>query len=316
MDLHQNARLTPKSRELLALFVLHQGRSLNTAAATFRVSRRTAAKWVTRYRLGGKAALQDRSSRPRRSPRRLSQAVHEQVLAWRRQQRTGREIAMLAGISRASVSRLLRRAHLSRWRDLHPLPPARRYEHPFPGDLLHLDIKALGRFQGMALRGDGRRRGLRKRCGWEALHVAIDDHSRLAFSCVLPNQTADTAITFLGAALAFYRRHGIHIRRLLTDNGHCYRSLRFAQACAELGLQHRFTRPYRPCTNGKAERFIQTSLREWAYARCYDSSDQRNQWLSAWLHHYNYHRPHGSLAYAPPISRVPLDGNNLLILDR
>ena len=179
-----------------------------------------------------------------------------------------------------------------------------RYEHPAPGDLLHLDIKGMTRYQRVSIRGDGRRRGRPQFAGWQALHVAIDDHSRLAFSRMLPNQQSQTAIAFLRAAVAFYAQHGIIIRRLLTDNGSCYRSRHFRTACLQLDIQHRFTRPYTPRTNGKAERFIQTALREWAYVRHYLNSEERDQQLSPWIEHYNFHRPHGSLGYAPPISRV------------
>jgi len=197
-------------------------------------------------------------------------------------------------------------------RDLGLAPPIIRHEHPHPGDLLHLDIKQLGRFGPMRLRLDGRRRGQSAGSGWEHVHVAIDDHSRLAFSLILPDKTAASAIAFLRAAVAYYARFGITIRRLLTDNGHCYRSAAFRATCAQLGIRQPFTRPYTPRTNGKAERFIQTALREWAYARAYENSQQRAAQLPGWLHHYNWHRPHASLNQAPPITRSGLDGNNLL----
>jgi len=183
-----------------------------------------------------------------------------------------------------------------------------RYEHPTPGDLLHLDIKGMTRYQQVSIRGDGRRRGRPQFAGWQALHVAIDDHSRLAFSRMLPNQQSQTAIAFLHAAVAFYAQHGISIRRLLTDNGSCYRSRHFRAACLQLGIPHRFTRPYTPRTNGKAERFIQTALRESAYLRHYLNSEERDRHLSPWLEHYNFHRPHASLGYAPPISRAAPPG--------
>jgi transposase InsO family protein len=185
-----------------------------------------------------------------------------QVIVLRRQLRPAYQIAQATGLSAATISRILQRAHLNRWRHLHPAPPVVRYEHPAPGDLLHLDIKGMTRYQHVSIRGDGRRRGRPQFAGWQALHVAIDDHSRLAFSRLLPNQQAPTAIAFLRAAVAFYAQHGISIRRLLTDNGSCYRSRHFRAACLQLGIQHRLTRPYTPRTNGKAERFIQTALRE------------------------------------------------------
>jgi len=309
MDIHQNARLTPRGREALAQTVLFQGLTLNSAAAEFKVTARTVAKWVRRFQSEGPAGLYDRSSRPRRSPRAIAPCLAERVIELRRQQRPAYHIARATGLSPATVSRVLRRARLSRWRDLHPAPPIQRYEHPFPGDLLHLDIKGMTRFQRVSIRGDGRRRGPRHaHFGWVALHVAIDDHSRLAFSQLLPNQQAITTIDFLRQALAFYAQHGIRIRALLTDNGSAYRSRQFRQACLQLGLRHRFTRPYTPRTNGKAERFIQTALREWAYSRHWTDSVQRDLYLQPWLRYYNFTRPHGSLGYAPPISRADPPG--------
>src|SRR5882762_7058143 len=244
MDLHQNARLTFRSREALAKKIMIERLTLNAAAAAFSVSRKTAAKWLGRYRTLGLPGLRDRSSRPLLSPRRTSSELIAQVIALRRQLRPAYQIAQATHLSPATISRILRRAHLNRWRHLHPAPPVVRYEHPAPGDLLH---------------------------------VAIDDHSRLAFSRMLPNQQSQTAIAFLHAAVAFYAQHGIIIRRLLTDNGSCYRSRHFRAACLQLGIQHRFTRPYTPRTNGKAERFIQTALREWAYVRHYLNSEERDQ---------------------------------------
>jgi len=204
------------------------------------------------------------------------------VIELRRQHRPAYQIAQSTGLSPATVSRILRRAHLNRWRDLHPAPPVVRYEHPFPGDLLHLDIKGMTRYQQVSIRGDGRRRGRPQFAAWKALHIAIDDHSRLAFSRLLPNQTTDTTLAFLQDALAFYAQHGIRIRSLLTDNASCYRSRQFRRACAQLGIRHRFTRPYTPRTNGKAERFIQTALREWPYARHWTNSEERDQSLLPW----------------------------------
>lgn len=306
MDLHQNARLTFRCREALAKKIVIEKATLNAAAAAFKVSRKTAAKWVGRYRNLGLTGLRDRSSRPQRSPRRTSPELMAQVIALRRQLHPAYQIAHATRLSPATISRILQRAQLNRWRHLHPAPPIVRYEHPAPGDLLHLDIKGMTRYQQVSIRGDGRRRGRPQFAGWQALHVAIDDHSRLAFSRMLPNQQCHSAIAFLHAAVAFYAQHGITIRRLLTDNGSCYRSRQFRQACTELGLRHRFTRPYTPRTNGKAERFIQTALREWAYVRHYLNSEERDHQLLPWLEHYNFHRPHGSLGYAPPISRAPM----------
>lgn len=304
MDIHKNARLTLHSRAALAQHVI-RGMRLRTAAASFHVSPKTAAKWVRRYRSEGEPGLRDRSSRPKRSPRATSSWLAVRVVELRRQHRPAYQIAQSTGLSPATVSRILRRAHLNRWRDLHPAPPVVRYEHPFPGDLLHLDIKGMTRYQQVSIRGDGRRRGRPQFAGWEALHIAIDDHSRLAFSQVLPNQKTETTIAFLRDAIAFYAQHGIRIRGLLTDNGSSYRSHQFRHACAALAIRHRFTRPYTPRTNGKAERFIQTALREWAYARHWINSEERDRHLLPWLQHYNFNRPHGSLGYAPPISRAP-----------
>ena len=255
---------------------------------------------VHRFRREGPPGLWDRSSRPRRSLRRTPSVLAEEVIALRRQLHPADRIAHATQLSAAAVSRILHRVH--------PAPPVVRYEHAAPGDLLHLAIKGMTRYHSVSNRGDGRRRGRPQFAGWQALHIAIDDHSRLAFSRMLPDQTVDSALAFLRAALAFYAEHGIAIRRLLTDNGSCYRSHRFRAACEALGIRHRFTRPYTPRTNGKAERFIQTALREWAYVRHYSDSVERDQQLSSWLHYYNFARPHGSLGYAPPISRSPRNG--------
>ena len=315
MDIHKNARLTLFRREQLVQQVLMHKASLTAAAMAFRVCPRTAAKWTRRYQQEGSAGLQDRSSRPHRSPRRTGEAVAQRVEQLRRQRFSGLHIAQATGLSRATVSRILRRLGLNRIRDLEPAIPIVRYEHATPGDLLHLDIKQLGRFSDVKLRPDGRRRG-KHHCRWEYLHVAIDDHSRIAFAQILPHFTAADAVAFLLAAVAYYASLGITIRRLLTDNGHCYRSHAFRAAVLQLGLRHHFTRPYTPRTNGKAERLIQTALREWIYACSYLNSQERNAQLLPWLHYYNWHRPHGSLNRASPISRLGLERNNLLRLHR
>jgi transposase InsO family protein len=215
----------------------------------------------------------------------------------------GYEIARRTGLSPASVSRILRRARLSRWRDLNPPPPIQRYEHARPGDMLHLDIKGMTRFSEVSLRGDGRLRGKRSHPGFLALHVAIDDHSRMAFTQMLADQKAETTIGFLNSAVEFFATHGIGVRTLLTDNGSSYRSRQFRLACQNMQIRHHRTRPYTPRTNGKAERFIQTALREWAYAKHWTDSLERDQCLQPWTHYYNHQRPHGSLNYKPPISR-------------
>jgi transposase InsO family protein len=264
---------------------------------------KTAAKWVERYRQFGAAGLADRNSRPHHSPRQTSSLLVEKVVALRRQHRPGWRIARELGLSPATVSRILRRARLSRWRDLNPPPPVQRYEHPRPGDLLHLDIKGMTRFSEVSLRGDGRLRGKRSHPGFLALHVAVDDHSRMAFTQMLPDQKAETTIGFLNSAVEFFATHGIGVRALLTDNGSSYRSGQFRQACQLMQIKHHRTRPYTPRTNGKAERFIQTALREWAYAKHWTDSQQRDLHLQPWIDYYNRERPHGSLDYKPPISR-------------
>ncbi|MGB7985583.1 MAG: IS481 family transposase, partial [Terracidiphilus sp.] len=273
------------------------------AAAAFRVSAKTAAKWVNRYQSAGKAGLLDRSSRPHHCPRQTDSILLEKVLVLRRGHMPGYAIAGRTGLSAASVSRILRRARLSRWRDLNPPPPIVRYEHEHPGDLVHLDIKGMTRFNEVSRRGDGRLRGKQKHPGFMALHVAVDDHSRLAFTELLPDQKSETTVAFLEHAREFYARHGIQMRALLTDNGSSYRSCEFRERCTELQIKHRRTRPYTPRTNGKAERFIQTALREWAYAKHWRDSDERDAYLKPWTDYYNLERPHGSLNYRPPVSR-------------
>jgi len=233
MDIHKNARLTLRSREDLVQRVA-SGVRLKVAADRFQVTPKTAAKWVRRFRNEGARGLKDRSSRPWRSPRATSSSLAARVVELRREHRPAYHIAQSTGLSPSTVSRILQRASLSRWRDLHPAPPVLRYEHPHPGDLLHLDIKGLTRYQEVLLRADGRRRGLHEHPGFEALHVAIDDHSRLAFTQMLPDQKAETTIAFLRDALEFYARHGIRVRALLTDNGSSYRSHQFRSTCAVL----------------------------------------------------------------------------------
>ena len=288
MDIHKNARLSFRSREDLARSVVNQGMTRKAAAAAFRVSAKTAGKWVKRYQASGVDGLLDHSSRPHLSPRQTSSSLIEKVLALRREHMPGYEIARRTGLSAASVSRILRRARLSRWRDLNPPPPVVRYEHPRPGDMLHLDIKGMTRFTEVSLRGDGRLRGKQKHPGFQALHVAIDDHSRLAFTQMLPDQKAETTIDFLHSAVEYFATHGIGVRALLTDNGSSYRSQLFRQACQKMQIRHQRTRPYTPRTNGKAERFIQTALREWARAKHWASSDERDASLKPWTHYYNH----------------------------
>jgi transposase InsO family protein len=314
MDYHQNARLTVHSREQMARKVVVEGLTLKRAAARFNLSEKTAAKWVRRYRDAGSSGLGDRSSRPRRLRQPTPPELVARVEALRRERWTGARIAGQTGLSRATVSRILRRLKLSRVRDLDAKLPIQRYEHARPGDLLHLDIKKLVKIAQPSHRVTGDRRDTVRGIGTEAVHVAIDDHSRIAFSAIYPDETAASTVSFLHAALAYYARLGIRFKAVLTDNGSAYRSHAFAAACRALGLKHRRTRPYTPRTNGKAERFIQTALREWAYARTYQNSNERSQELHPWLHQYNWHRPHASLGLSPPISRAGIEQNNLLRL--
>ena len=278
------------------------------------VSAKTAAKWVRRYREHGVAGLRDRSSRPHRLRQPTSPAQVVRVEALRRERWTGQRIAQSTGLSRATVSRVLGRLKLSRMRDLEPRPVVQRYEHAQAGDLLHLDIKRLVRIAQPSHRVTGDRRNTVRGIGAEYVHVAIDDHSRIAFSAIYPDETRASVLHFLDQALAYYARLGIRFRAVLTDNGTSYRSYAFAGACKQHGLKHRRTRPYTPRTNGKAERFIQTALREWAYARSYNNSAERERCLAPWIHQYNWHRPHASLGLSPPIRRSGLDQNNLLRL--
>jgi transposase InsO family protein len=259
---------------------------------------------VGRFQQDGRDGLMDRSSRPRRSPRQVAEPIRQRVVELRRERKAAFWIARETGLSTATVSRILRRARLSRWRDLNPRPPVVRYEHERPGDLLHLDIKGMTRFTEVSRRADGRLRGKRKHPGFCALHIAIDDRSRVAFTRMLPDQQAGTTIGFLREATAFFAERNVQIRALLTDNGSAYRSHRFRAVCDQMQLKHRRTRPYTPRTNGKAERFIQTALREWAYAEHWSSSQERDDQLQPWTDFYNHQRPHGSLDYKPPISRL------------
>jgi transposase InsO family protein len=313
MNYHQNARLTIQSRGEMIRRIL-AGATLREVAEAFGISARTAGKWLQRYREQGAAGLQDRSSRPHRLRQPTSPEKMQLIETLRRERWTGWRIALQTGLSRATVSRILRRLRLSRARDLEPRPAVERYEHARPGDLLHLDIKKLGRIVRPSHRVTGDRRDSFAGAGWEYVHVAIDDHSRIAFSAVLPDEKQTSALIFLREAAAYYQRLGIRFRAVLTDNGSAYRSKAFAVECRRLGLKHRFTRPYTPRTNGKAERFIQTALREWAYARSYANSEERKNSLHGWIHQYNWHRPHASLGLSPPIRRSGLDRNNLLTL--
>jgi transposase InsO family protein len=312
---HKNARLTPHGRERIVRQV-ESGQTLKAVGEAAGVCPRTVRKWVSRYRNEGLAGLRDRSSRPHRLHRPTPQAVVAEVARLRRQRYTGQQIAAGLRISPATVSRILRRLGLNRLAALEPAEPVRRYEREHPGELIHIDIKKLGRFNrvGHRITGDRRGQSNSRGVGWEYVHVCIDDHSRIAFAQVLPNERKQSAIRFLKAALAHYASLGISVERVMTDNGSCYKSFAFRRACKRLGLKHIRTRPYTPKTNGKAERFIQTALREWAYAQAYANSHRRTAELPRWPHRYNWHRPHGSLDAATPSSRLRLSEDNLLRL--
>jgi transposase InsO family protein len=316
MNMHKNARLTPLGRERIVRQVA-SGQTPQAAARAAGVCPRTVRKWVDRYRQEGSVGLQDRSSRPHRLRQPTPQRVVDEIEQLRRQRWTGKQIAVQVGVSPATVSRVLRRSGLSKLSALEPAEPIRRYEREHPGELIHLDIKKLGRIGSVGHRITGRQTGVVNRhlgIGWEYVHVCIDEASRVAFVEVMADQRKDSAIAFLKAAVAHYAKFGIRIERVMTDNGSCYRSKAFRSACKRLDLRQIFTKPYTPKTNGKAERFIQTTLREWAYARAYQNSDQRTAELPVWLHRYNWHRPHGSLKAKTPISRLGLSEDNLLRL--
>jgi transposase InsO family protein len=315
MQLHANARTCPKSRALIAGRVLEEGWSLAAAAEAAGVSERTAAKWVRRFRLEGSAGVRDRSSAPRRLPRRTPPERVEAIRKLRRLRLTGAEIAELLAMALSTVSRWLKRIGLGKRSRLTPPEPPNRYQCGRPGELVHVDVKKLGRFRRpghrITGRGPGRRvtqttakgRG-RGVVGWDFLHVCVDDATRLAYVEVLPDERGATAAGFLRRAVAWLLERGIKTERVMSDNGSCYVSRDHARACHELGLRHLRTRPYRPRTNGKAERFIQTLQNEWAYGRVYASSAERAAHLDPWLTHYNYRRPHGSLSHRPPAARL------------
>ncbi len=314
MNIHKNARLTPIGRERLVQSML-SGRTPEAAGRAAGVCPRTARKWLARFRAEGTAGLSDRSSRPHRLRAPTAAATVGKIEALRRQRLTGQHIARDLGVSPATVSRVLRRLGLNRIAALEPAEPVRRYEREHPGELIHIDIKKLNRFAEPGHRVTGDRAGGRSvGAGWEFVHVSIDDASRVAFVEMKPDEKACSAVAFLRAAVAWYASLGVTVGRVMTDNGSCYRAFVFRAACKELGLRHIRTRPYTPKTNGKAERFIQTAIREWAYARTYQHSDQRARALPRWLHDYNWHRPHGGIHARTPISRLGLSKDNLLRL--
>jgi transposase InsO family protein len=321
MRLHANARLSVKGRELL-IERLRAGWSLTEAAMAAGVSERTARKWRDRHRAQGAAGLLDRSSASKSVPARTPEDRIAAIAALRRLRFTGAEIAELLEMALSTVSGILTRIGMGKLGRL-GLEPAQRYQRERPGELIHIDTKKLGRIQGGAghrVTGHkhynphiGPRGASRRTVGWEYVHICVDDATRLAYAEVLGDEKATTAVAFLHRALAFYTAHGITVERVLTDNGSAYRSAIHSLACRALGIRHLRTRPYRPQTNGKAERLIRTMLAGWAYGAIYRTSHERTAALPGWLNHYNYRRPHGSLSHQPPISRLQqLTENNLL----
>lgn len=312
MDYHHHARLTQHSREWLVRSVLEESLSLRAAAAACRLSRQSAAKWVRRFQQEGVGGLRDRGSRPHRSPRRTATELATRVEQLRRLRWTGMRIAQATGLSRSTVSRILTRLRLNKAKMLEPQIPIVRYEHAAPGDLLHIDIKKLARIVKPGHGITGNPQDETRGAGWEFLYVAVDDHSRMAFTAILPDEKAVSAAGFLRQAVDWLARFGIRTRRVMTDNGPCFCSDLFRDTGRALQLRHLRTRIYTPRTNGKAERFIQTICREWAYARLFQNSAERTTSLPLWTHQYNWHRPHTAANHKPPVSRSGIDVNNLL----
>ena len=316
MKLHGNARTCPNSRRLLVDRVLEQGWSVTAAAEAAGVTERTVYRWLARWRREGVCGLFDRSSRPHRSPNQLPEAKVELIRRLRRLRMTAAEIAEVLGVALSTVSLWLKRIGLGKRSRLDPLEPPNRYERRHPGELVHVDIKQLGRISplGAGHRMVGHRKSQahqkhtngvkRQLTRFEYVHVMIDDYSRLAYAEVLPTLTTNCSIAFLRRAVAWFATHDVQIRAVMTDNGSCYVAHRYRQALQELKLRHLRIKPYRPRTNGKAERFIQTLLNEWAYHRIYGSSTERARALPLFLQRYNYQRPHGSLSHQPPASRL------------
>jgi transposase InsO family protein len=313
MKLHANARLTPASRLLLCRRIEDEHRSLTEAAESAGVSERTARKWLARYRAEGRAGLQDRSSRPHRIPRATAPGTERAVIGLRRARMTAAEIAVCLEVGERTASRICARAGLGRLRWLDPTEPANRFETPRPGQLVHVDVKKLGRIERAGHRIHGDRRTRARGAGWERVHVAIDGATRLACCEVLTDERKQTAWAFLGRAVAWFAVQGISVERVLTDNGSADRAHLRRATCAELGIGHSRTRAYRPRTNGKAERFVRTLTERWAYGAIYGSSAERAGALASWLRFYNHHRPHASLNRQTPAQRLGwLLGNNVL----
>lgn len=314
MNTHKHARLTFARRLQMVKQMTEGGLNACEAADAHGVTSPTARKWLGRYLAGGEPALADASSRPTHSPRAIDGAKALLIVELRRRRMLQSKIARSVGVSESTVSRVLARAGLSKLSDLEPAQPVVRYEHEAPGDLLHIDTKKLGRIVRPSHRVTGNRKDSVDGAGWETLFVAIDDHARLAFTAMHADEKKQQAVRFLHDAVSYYAKLGITVKRLLTDNGAAFRSRDFRDACGELGITHKFTRAYRPQTNGKAERFIQSALREWAYGWTYQNSSERTAALASWQHHYNCHRPHSGIGGLPPISRLTSSRNNLLTL--
>ena len=314
MNTHKNARLTFARRLEMVQDITQRGLSQAAAGLAQGVSAPTVRKWLGRYLAYGEVGLRDRSSRPILSPRAIAPAKALAIVELRRHRLTQARLAASLGVSKSTVGRVLARAGLSQLKDLEPIAPVVRYEHGAPGELLHIDIKRLVRIVRPSHRVTGNRRDEVHGAGWEFLFVAIDDHARIGFTDMYPDEGKTSAVQFVRNAVAYYQSLGVHVKRLLTDNGSAFRSTDFAQACVELHVKHRFTRPYRPQTNGKAERFIQSALREWAYGFVYQNSFQRTDQLDAWIHHYNWHRPHQGIGGVAPMTRLKKSCNNLLTL--
>lgn len=304
MNMHKNAKLTPAGREELVRRVLEEGHPADVVGRDMGVSRRTVFKWIRRFRREGRAGLYDRSSRPERTPKRLGQEAVRQIERLRKRRLTGLEISTLLKLAVSTVSLWLRRLGLGRLRDLEPKPVVVRYERKRPGELLHLDTKKLGKIHGVGHRITGNRRGKRHRLGWEYLHVCIDDATRLVYAEVLPDEKGETAAAFLKRALAWFRSLDVMVERVMTDNGSCYRSGVFNRVLDEQGIRHLYTRPYRPQTNGKAERFMRTAKNEWAYRRAYKTSAARTTMLPAFITRYNTQRRHRGIGNITPQARL------------
>jgi transposase InsO family protein len=311
MKLHRNATTCPHSRLLLARRVREEEWTLGQAAEAAGVSVRTASKWLARHRAEGEDGLVDRSSAPQTVANRTPEDRVAAIACLRRLRLTGPEIAELLAMPYSTVSAILARIGLGRLSALEPREPANRYEKARPGELVHVDVKKLGKIGRPGHRVNGDRRTRSRGVGWEFVHVCVDDATRLAYVEVLADEKGVTAVGFLRRALAFFASYGISVERVLTDNGPAYRSVVHALACRALGLKHSRTRPYRPRTNGKAERFIRTLLGGWAYGAIYGSSEERHLGLSGWLEFYNRRRPHGSLGRQPPVKRLAALRNNV-----